>query len=112
MCCFAKAKFLSVLQVFRTKTAAPASKMLRESVAWQWLRPSPAPGRLDTTGDRLDTTVTLSVAFTFFKSSEADTCGKPSLKVEVQYSIFEADKQGSFVRTCDSCLLDFIGKCT
>lgn len=63
-------------------------------------------------GEAGDTTVTLSTGFAFFKSSEDDTCGKHSLKVKVKYSVFEADKQGSFVRTGDSCLLDFIRKCT
>jgi len=63
-------------------------------------------------GGAEDTTEILSTAFTFFKSSENDTCGKHSLKVEVHYSVFKADKQGSFVRTRDSCLLDFRRKCT
>lgn len=44
--------------------------------------------------------------FAFFKPSEDNTYGKHSQKVKVQYSILKADKQGSFVGTNDSCLLD------
>lgn len=36
-------------------------------------------------GRRGDTAVTLGTAFTFFKSSEDNTCGKHSLKVKVRY---------------------------
>lgn len=109
---FAKPKLHSVLWVFRTKSAAASSEVPGESVAQPCLRLSLAPGLGRGQGGAGDTAVTPSIAFAFFKSSEDDTCGKHSLKVEVQYSVSEADKQGSFVRTCDSCLLDFIGKCT
>lgn len=78
-------------------------------MAQQRLWPSPAPGMGRGRGD---TAVTPRAVFAFFKSSWDDTCGKHSLKVKVQHSVWKAAKQGSFVRTRDSCLLDFIGKCT
>lgn len=90
-----------MVQVTRTKPAAAqgdvAQPSLRNGRGW---------------GGARDTAVTPSTAFTVFKSSEDDTCVKNSLKVKVQYGVLEADKQGSFVRPRDSCLLDFIGKCT
>lgn len=86
----------------------PEPDLLLPRLMWHSLASGMGGGQ----GGAGDTAVTPSTAFTVFRSSGDDTCVKNSLKVKVHCGLLEADKQGSFVRPRDSCLLDFIGKCT
>lgn len=74
-CCFAEPKFPSVVLVTRTKSAAAQGDV--------------GTGMGRGQGGARDTAVTPSTAFTLCKRSEEDTCVKNSLRVKVQYSVFE-----------------------